>query len=190
MNNTRTEILSEASKIISGDRDAQYGQPEDCFAAIAAHWTIHLRTRGILSEGQSIQDFDVGIMMTFLKAVRCAHKPLKRDSYVDGSGYFACAAECALKPVPEGMSSDVSNPVIGKRVRSISRMPKRGDANVDGMIHLVLKSGVIEPVHFNAAGFHMPEPPAHWAGWFPWNEMMVENPMDPPPQGTLGVSVS
>jgi hypothetical protein len=179
MSNTRSNILTEAAKNVCGDRQDDYGKPEDCFSDIAAHWTVHLRTRGILTEGASIQGFDVGVMMTFLKAVRAANKPSKQDNYVDGAGYFACAGECALLPVPEPGKQEQYTQGAGEpagvteyelsMMRPISDKPTRNDTNTKNQVHLVMTDGSIEPVIFNAAGFHFTTPPGHWAGWLPWD---------------------
>jgi hypothetical protein len=40
----RVEALREAAKIIAGDRDAQYGGPEDNFTRIAKIWSVILGT--------------------------------------------------------------------------------------------------------------------------------------------------
>jgi len=169
MSNTRSTILTEAAKNVCGDREDDYGKPEDCFNDIAAHWTVHLRTRGILTEGASIQGFDVGIMMTYLKGVRAANKPSKQDNYVDGAGYFACAGECALVPVPEPREPARATEWDLSMLRPLSEKPTRNDSNARGMVHIVLVDGTIEPVPFNAAGFSFDTPPGNWAGWLPWD---------------------
>lgn len=201
MNNIRTQILQEASAIISGDRDQQYGKPEDCFADIAAHWTLHLRTRALLPPDATVTAADVGIMMVFLKAVRVGNDPSKRDSYVDGAGYFGCAAECALKPVDEdagippealeNMYVDRLHQEYGMRaiqaIRAISDLPKITDANRAGQVHLVKTDGSIERVIWNAAGFHIRGVANHnqWAGWIPWNAFVLDKP-EYEPDGTKG----
>ena len=41
---------------------------------------------------------DVAIMMALLKVARCKYSD-KIDSFVDGAGYFACAAEVATENI-------------------------------------------------------------------------------------------
>ena len=90
---TREYILREAARIVCGDRNAQYGEPEDSFRAIAEFWETYVRERCV-SKGAKvvIQAEDVAMMMVLLKVARtfCA---TKADTYIDIAGYAACAAE-------------------------------------------------------------------------------------------------
>lgn len=84
---TRAEILDAAKKIVTGDREKQYGRPEDNFNVIARFWTTYA--------GHSFTPVDVAVMMTLLKVARIKTGHYKIDSYVDACGYLACAAEIA-----------------------------------------------------------------------------------------------
>lgn len=84
---TRAEILDAAKKIVTGDRDKQYGKPEDNFAVIAEFWTTYI--------GHPISSEDVAIMMALLKIARIRSGNYKTDSFVDGVGYLSLAAEIA-----------------------------------------------------------------------------------------------
>lgn len=84
--NKRTEILNEASTLINGDRQAQYGTPQENFSRIAAMWSAYL--------GFPVSAADTAVMMAMLKAARLANDK-KRDSFVDGAAYFALAGELA-----------------------------------------------------------------------------------------------
>lgn len=84
---TRAEILDAAKKIVTGDRERQYGSPEDNFDVIARFWTTYA--------GHSFTPVDVAVMMTLLKVARIKTGHYKIDSYVDACGYLACAAEIA-----------------------------------------------------------------------------------------------
>ena len=90
---TREYILREAARIVCGDRNEQYGEPEDSFRAIAEFWETYVRERCV-TPGASvcIQAADVAMMMVLLKVARtfCA---TKADTYIDIAGYAACAAE-------------------------------------------------------------------------------------------------
>lgn len=91
----RESVLDEAKKIICGDRDKQYGGPEDSFSVISDMWTAYLKGRGKLIGEISAED--VGWMMVCFKAARAATSEVpKRDTFVDAAGYAACAAECAM----------------------------------------------------------------------------------------------
>ena len=84
---TRAEILDAAKKIVTGDREKQYGRPEDNFAVIAEFWTTYI--------GHPISSEDVAIMMALLKIARIRSGNYKTDSFVDGVGYLSLAAEIA-----------------------------------------------------------------------------------------------
>lgn len=84
---TRAEILDAAKKIVTGEREKQYGSPEDNFNVIARFWTTYA--------GHSFTPVDVAVMMTLLKVARIKTGHYKTDSYVDACGYLACAAEIA-----------------------------------------------------------------------------------------------
>ena len=90
---TREYILREAARIVCGDRNEQYGEPEDSFRAIAEFWETYVRERCV-SNGANvcIEPQDVAMMMVLLKVARtfCA---TKADTYIDIAGYAACAAE-------------------------------------------------------------------------------------------------
>lgn len=87
----RTEILKKAQDVVNGDRDKEYGQPEDNFAVIADLWSAY--------KGVKFTRVDVSMMMSLLKIARIRSNPDKPDSYVDLAGYAACAAEVAAKEV-------------------------------------------------------------------------------------------
>ena len=84
---TRAEILDAAKKIVTGDREKQYGSPEDNFGVIARLWSVN--------EGREFTPVDVAMMMTLLKVARIETGHYKADSYIDACGYLACAAEIA-----------------------------------------------------------------------------------------------
>lgn len=86
---TRAEILDAAKKIVTGDREKQYGSPEDNFAVIAEFWTTYI--------GHPISSEDVAIMMALLKIARIRSGNYKTDSFVDGVGYLSLAAEIARR---------------------------------------------------------------------------------------------
>lgn len=84
---TRAEILDAAKAIVTGEREKQYGSPEDNFDVIARLWTTYA--------GHSFTPVDVAVMMTLLKVARIKTGHYKVDSYIDACGYLACAAEIA-----------------------------------------------------------------------------------------------
>lgn len=82
--NARTEVLNEASTLINGQRESDYGTPQQSFGCIAAMWSAYL--------GKPMTASDVCNMMTLLKVARLRNGP-HRDSNVDGAGYMALGAE-------------------------------------------------------------------------------------------------
>lgn len=81
---TRESILDAAKRCVCGDREQDYGSPEDNFAVIAALWTAYT--------GADITPKDVAMMMALLKIAR-AKAGSKPDTYIDLAGYAACGGE-------------------------------------------------------------------------------------------------
>ena len=84
MRNKRTEILETAAKLINGDREQNYGTPEENFNRIAAGWSV------ILEKDVSAEQ--VALCMAWLKIARLVNGP-HEDSYIDAAAYVALAAE-------------------------------------------------------------------------------------------------
>lgn len=93
---TRAEILDTAKKIVTTDRNARYGEPEDNFGVIAQFWNNYLTTtQGVCL---FLSETDVAILMALFKIGRIATaRDMNEDSYIDAAGYIACAAECAVR---------------------------------------------------------------------------------------------
>lgn len=91
---TRADILHAAEKCVCGQREQDYGTPEDNFKAIAELWEAYLNkacTRGV---NVRVEAKDVAAMMALLKIARIAAGGGKADSWIDLAGYAACGAEC------------------------------------------------------------------------------------------------
>lgn len=88
---TRAEILDAAKRIVTTDRQSQYGKPEDNFEVIAALWADYLRGRGARLD--FLEAYDVAAMMALLKIARIATGGSKADSWLDLAGYAACGGE-------------------------------------------------------------------------------------------------
>ena len=50
---TRSEILDAARSIVTGEREKQYGKPEDNFATIGKLWEIYLRGRCVGGDAEN-----------------------------------------------------------------------------------------------------------------------------------------
>ena len=88
---TRKRVLREAEKCVCGQREQDYGTPEDSFEMIGKLWTVYL------DYATKIDAHDVAAMMALLKIARISENPQHMDSWVDGCGYFACGGEIAGK---------------------------------------------------------------------------------------------
>ena len=73
---TRSEILQQAEQAINGQRELDYGSPEDNFSLIAKLWSAYL--------GETISAVDVSMMMCLLKIARIKNGGGTGDSF--GSG--------------------------------------------------------------------------------------------------------
>lgn len=100
MENRVNTVLTDAEKIIYGDREKTYGHPSKNLNAIAVMWSAYLHSRGLLSSSapDTMQPEDVAIMMVLLKAARLGNNPTHRDSLVDICGYAALVERCGETP--------------------------------------------------------------------------------------------
>lgn len=89
--NGRQQCLLDAAKAVCGDRDEEYGGPEDNFGRISRFWSVYLEER--LSEKLTTRD--VAAMMVLLKVARIMGGS-NGDSWVDIAGYAACGAEISI----------------------------------------------------------------------------------------------
>lgn len=90
----RDEILAAAQKCVSGDREQDYGSPENNFARIAMMWEAYLYNRAEpFGTGLKIEPQDVVAMLALLKIARIASGHAKEDNWIDLAGYAACGGE-------------------------------------------------------------------------------------------------
>lgn len=88
---TRKEVLEAAEKCVCGQREQDYGSPEDNFGIIANLWNAYLHDNRI--EGIKLNAVDVSMMMALLKIARIRSGTATADSFVDLAGYAACGGE-------------------------------------------------------------------------------------------------
>lgn len=81
----RKEILEAAAKCVCGDREQDYGSPENNFAIIARLWSAY--------SGFEFDAKDVAAMLALLKIARISSGHAKEDNWVDLAGYAACGGE-------------------------------------------------------------------------------------------------
>lgn len=86
---TREEVLNQALHNVSGDRESDYGSPEQNFRTIALLWSVYIQRQG---RGY-LEDKDVAAMLALLKIARIASGHAKQDNWIDLAGYAACGGE-------------------------------------------------------------------------------------------------
>lgn len=84
---TREEILNTAKMCVCGDREQDYGSPENNFAIVADLWNAYLKGT------MYIEAKDVAAMLALLKIARIASGHAKDDNWIDLAGYAACGGE-------------------------------------------------------------------------------------------------
>lgn len=93
---TRKEILAAAEKCVCGDREQDYGIPENSFRLIAEFWHTYLSAKCVAAGVHvQLEPEDVAAMMALLKIARLMSNPEHVDSWIDGAGYLACGGEVA-----------------------------------------------------------------------------------------------
>lgn len=75
-------ILTDADKIINGQREKDYGTPKENFERIARIWSILL--------GVDITPSQVALCMVGVKIARLANDIEHEDSWKDVAGYVGC----------------------------------------------------------------------------------------------------
>ena len=93
---TRREILQAAERCVCGERDQDYGGPEDSFALIASLWEPIIKARCVGPGADVCVDaVTVALCMAELKIARATTNETHMDSWVDLAGYAACGGEIA-----------------------------------------------------------------------------------------------
>lgn len=85
MTTPEEDILEEALRITSGDRQAQYGPPDQDFQRTAKMWSA--------LKGVEFTAKEVAMFIICLKLSRQTHQD-KRDNWVDVAGYARCGSLC------------------------------------------------------------------------------------------------
>lgn len=97
MSTERGQVLLEAHKIINGDRQQSYGNPEDTHGIIAELWSGYMRAKsltiGVRNYLAPITQKDVALMMVLFKIGRELNGAGCKDNMIDSAGYIALAAD-------------------------------------------------------------------------------------------------
>jgi hypothetical protein len=114
----RAEILEAARVCVCGEREQDYGKPEDNFSTIGLLWGVYLRAAhpelAKVMGVNRIDAKDVAAMMALLKVARIATGS-SPDSFVDLAGYAACAGEIATKE--KSAKPDFMPQILGQFVK-------------------------------------------------------------------------
>ena len=94
-------VLDDASNLVGGDRQGEYGDAHKNYKRIAALWS--------LLTGADIDAPKAALMMAALKLDRAWQNPEHRDSYVDLAGYAAIARESAVMEHTHAVAKTISD---------------------------------------------------------------------------------
>jgi hypothetical protein len=86
----KDDILLEALEITSGDRQNQYGAPDQDFTRTAKMWSA--------LKGVEFNSEEVAAFLCCVKLSRNTHQA-KRDNWVDVAGYSRCGDICRQKRI-------------------------------------------------------------------------------------------
>lgn len=87
----REALLTEATQLITGDRNKSYGSPTENFQNTADLWNVQFKH--LLKDGAKFTAAHIAQAQIQLKMARMVAQP-KRDNYLDVAGYAACGWEC------------------------------------------------------------------------------------------------
>lgn len=82
--------MAAAERCVCGEREQDYGSPENNFKTVANLWIDYLTAK---DEPLDIEAKDVAVMLALLKIARIASGHAKEDNWVDLAGYAACGGE-------------------------------------------------------------------------------------------------
>lgn len=120
----RKETLEKAYECVAGQREQDYGRPEDSLGRIADLWTAYY--------GSEFSPVDVAMMMmALLKVARIKGRHATEDSFVDIAGYAAIGCEVMtggrVPPILEP-EQEASKTEKKPRETSTPKKEKRGGA--------------------------------------------------------------
>lgn len=102
----RDKVLTESNLLVHGDREDDYGTPQESLSGIAEEWSMEL--------GVKVTPVQVARMMLRLKLRRSMQNPKHLDSWVDMAGYAAIGAELAQGVI--GVEDIVSDVIAGDKI--------------------------------------------------------------------------
>ncbi len=106
---TRKEVLTIAEQMVNGNRQDDYGTPENNFERIAMLWTHYLGPQRLQI---GISPVDVAAMLALLKIARIASGHGKSDNWIDLAGYAACGGELQSAMMGTATQETVGEPEV------------------------------------------------------------------------------
>ena len=79
------QVLNQASVLVKGQREKDYGDKTENHNNIARLWSAYLDVK--------VEAHDVAIMMALLKMARTKLGAVSKDTYIDMSAYSSIAGE-------------------------------------------------------------------------------------------------
>jgi predicted transcriptional regulator YdeE len=112
------DLLKEAVELIGGNRQTDYGDKLTNHQNIADLWSVFLKKK--------ISAHDVAICMALVKVARLMNQH-KKDSYIDGSAYFAIAGEIEARSKKKDQSFESKGERRGRiskeHIKSLNKCP-------------------------------------------------------------------
>ena len=90
----RKEILAAAEHCVCGQREQDYGTPENSFKVTGELWEVYIKEKCVGTDTiVTIVPEDVAALLGLLKIARIATGHGKDDNWIDLAGYAACGGE-------------------------------------------------------------------------------------------------
>jgi hypothetical protein len=89
----RSKILHEAEKVITGDRNEQYGS---AYEVMKRHVDILNALGYRRNRGELLRPYDTAVIQTALKLARLVGNPVYKDNWLDSIGYSAIGWEAIV----------------------------------------------------------------------------------------------
>lgn len=90
----RAEVLRQAKACVCGQRQDDYGTPENSFKVIGELWEVYIKEKCVGTDTiVTIVPEDVAALLGLLKIARIATGNGKDDNWIDLAGYAACGGE-------------------------------------------------------------------------------------------------
>ena len=107
------EILEEATKLASGQREIDYGDKTENHKNIAVLWSAYL--------GHTVTPHDVAILMCLLKVARTKLGAISKDTYMDMAAYSAIAGEIKFKEPKKESEGERRGRETAEHIKSLNK---------------------------------------------------------------------